>query len=422
MDVATQLEKRDKLAFAAAVGFALALYSSVVSLFPFLQPARPALTTAALAALLLAFGRVARGQSFTWDGWRGLALIGLGVWAFLSASWSFNPLISRHYGIEMLKLIAIYLTLVNVVNTPRRLELIVGAALLASLAPSIGTINFWRNGTDLVDGYRAHWLGVYLDPNHLAMSLVAIVPVAITFALSRHAPWVRLLGAASAGLGITAIILSHSRGGTLGLALALGLWALTGGKKLRAVLAAGLVVLGAAIFAPQTFWTRTETISTYERDISAQGRVWAWEVTAAINRDRPLIGVGQGAFYWAWPEYARGEARHARFVAHNVFLSALGELGFVGFFLFLGFVAATLAGGVRAWRHPLVGPLARPLTAGFAGYILCDMLSGYLLSAHFFFLTALSAAADRAARLDASPSAAPAPAPPPIALETAHES
>jgi O-antigen ligase len=110
------------------------------------------------------------------------------------------------------------------------------------------------------------------------------------------------------------------------------------------------VLLGAAVFAPRSFWSRTETITEYGVDLSAQGRVWAWQVTSAINKDRPLTGVGAGAFISAWPDYARGDARRARFVAHNIFLAELGELGFVGFFLFLAFVSGALAGGPAPGR------------------------------------------------------------------------
>ena len=410
MDAARQERRHDGWAFAAAVGFAVSLYSSIVSLFPVLAPARPALATAGAAALLLLFTRLARGLPLTWDGWRGAVLVSLGLWSVFSASWSFNPPVSRNDGIELLKLIAIYLTLVNLVTTPRRLTWIAGAAVLASLAPSIGTLDFWRRGVDLINGYRAHWLGVYLDPNHLAMSLVAVVPVAVAFALSRRALAVRLLAAAAAGLGVAAIILTHSRGGALGLALALGLGAAVGGrKKLRTGLVAAGIVLAVVLFAPRSFWERTETLSTYERDLSAQGRVWAWEVTRAISLDRPLTGVGQGAFVDAWPNYARGDALKSRFVAHNIFLAQLGELGFVGFFLFLTFVSGTLGGAARAFKDPEVGPLARALTAGFSGYVLCDMLSGYVISAHFFFLSALLAAADRCARRRSAPAMSLAP-------------
>jgi O-antigen ligase len=273
-----------------------------------------------------------------------------------------------------------------------------GAAVLASLVPSWGAVARWLDGTDLLDGYRARWLGVYADPNHLAMSLVAIVPLAATFALFWRSWLLRLLGAVAAGLAVTAIVLTHSRGGALGLALAVVLWALSGAKRLRALAIVGALAAAVTFFAPKSFWERTETIAAYEEDVSAQGRIWAWEVASAINRDRPIAGVGAGAFRYAWPLYAPPEARGAAFVAHNIFLSELGELGLVGFMLFLVFLSRALAGAFKAARHPTVGPLARAVAAGLSGYILCDMMSGYVLSAHFFLLVALAAAAERLAR------------------------
>jgi O-antigen ligase len=162
------------------------------------------------------------------------------------------------------------------------------------------------------------------------MSLVAIIPVSAAFMISSRSLFMRIAGGAAAGLGVAATVLTHSRGGVLGLSLALALWALSGTKKLRSLGLAAVVVACVVAFAPDTFWTRTETISTFQRDLSAQGRIWAWEVAAAINRDRPLAGVGAGGFQFAWQTYAPHEARFMPLVAHNIFLAVLGELGLVG--------------------------------------------------------------------------------------------
>lgn len=399
----------DALAFAASVGFAASLYSSVVSLVPALEPLRPALATAGIAFALLVFGRVARARPIGLDGWRGAALLGLVGWAWLSMTWSIEPAESRSVALELAKLAAIYLTVVNLANTPRRVGVLAGAVVLASLAPSLGAIDRWHAGVDLVDGYRARWLGVYADPNHLAMSLVAILPVAIALTSARRSIPVRLMGGAAAVLAVSAIALTHSRGGVLGLALALALWAVTGGNRTRSLAAVAAVAVGLALFAPRSFWTRTESIAAYEADASALGRTWAWEVAAAIGRDRPLTGVGAGGFRHAWSEYAPPAARGVSLVAHNVFLAQLGDLGLVGFALFLAFVASVVAGGASAWRDPRLGPLSRALSAGFAGYILCAMLSGYVLSAHFFFLAALAASAGRVAGAAPGPDRVPGP-------------
>jgi probable O-glycosylation ligase (exosortase A-associated) len=387
---------RDGLAFVAAVGFALSLQTSIVNLLPFLESARPALSAAALAAAALLFGRVASGRALTWDGGRGLSLIALSLWALASTLWSVEPATTRSDAVELLKLSAIYLTLVNLLHTPRRLLFMAVVALLASLAPSLGTIDHWRRGVDLLEGYRARWLGVYYDPNHLAMSLVAVVPIALSLLASSKSALLRLGAALAGALAIAAVVLTHSRGGALGLALAVLLWAITGKRRIRGVALASVLCLLVALLAPKSFWARTETIADYGEDASAQGRVWAWEVTAAISKDRPLTGVGAGAFRFAWPRYAPPEARREPLVAHNVFLAELGELGLIGFALLLAFVSSALAGAVRAFQHPEIGSVARGLLAGFAGYVLCSMMSGFVLSAHLFFLAALAASCERA--------------------------
>jgi O-antigen ligase len=121
---------------------------------------------------------------------------------------------------------------------------------------------------------------------------------------------------------------------------------------------------------------------------AAQGRVFAWEVTTTLNHNQPLTGAG--AFLAAWPVYAPPQVRGAPLVAHNIFLSEIGEPGLVGFFLMVIFVSSALSGAARALKDEVLGPLARGILSGLAGFLLCSMTSGYLLSAHLFFLAALA--------------------------------
>lgn len=388
---------RDGVAFLAAFLFAITAYTGIVNLFPSLEVIRPALLTAVLAVSTLLLGRVASRLPLSWDGLRGIGLIGFTLIALASVAWSFNAAATRREATELAKLCAMYLVIVNVVTTPRRLALMCGAIVLGSLVPSIATLDRWANDIDLLEGYRARWLGVYHDPNHLAMALVAIVPIAASFAVFAKSWAFRILNVAILGISVAVIVLTHSRGGALGLAFALAFWALAGRNKLRTFIAFLAVLVAVAIFAPSSFWTRTETIADYEEDLSAMGRVYAWEVAAELNKDRPLLGGGAGAFMDAWPSYARYEARGTAYVAHNVFLAVLAELGWIGFAFFLLFVGRAMGGASAAIRDPVVGPLARGVAAGFAGYMLCDMFSGYVVSTHFFFVASLAAACDRIA-------------------------
>lgn len=393
---------RDALAFGAIVGFAISTYASIAHLIPALGVLRPALACALAALASLAVGRMSRGRGFSLDPPRGLFLLGLCAWALLSMAWTRAPDVTRPMAIELLKLAAIYLTAINVVNSTARLSRLCFAIVVAALAPALGTIDRWRTETDLIDGFRASWEGVYEDPNHLAMTLVALVPLSLFFALTRRAAWHRALAGMVAASSVAAIVFTHSRGGALGLATSALLWAMLGKRRVRA----GLVVIGlfiaVALLAPSSFWERTESLGSFERDVSAMGRVFAWEVTADISRDRPLTGVGLGAFPRAWGDYAPREARGIALVAHNIFLSVLGELGLIGLALLLGFVGSALGGALAAWRalgqsgaDPQLFGLTRALAAGSAGFLLCDLFSGYLISAHFFFLWALLASCER---------------------------
>jgi putative inorganic carbon (HCO3(-)) transporter len=386
------------------------MYTAPGEWIPALGPLRLALVTSGLAAGLMALRRMGRMEPLSLDGLRGKALLCFMALAVASTSWSVNPEASRFEVVELLKLAAIYLTLVNVVTTTRRLTILCGAMVLASTVTSIGVINWYHTGVDLVEGFRARWVGVYADPNHMAMDIGIVVPLAVAFVARNKSGWLLRLGCAAAGvLAVIAIVLSHSRGGFIGLSCAMGMWAFREKRRMQALVLGLIFALGLVLFAPKSFWERNETVGSFHEDASAMGRVYAWNVASRISVDRPLLGVGAGSFRYAWPLYAPPEARRA-YVAHNVYLDVIGELGFVGLLFFLifsggasgGAFAASMSKGEVAW-------LARAISSAVTGYLICDLFSGYVLSAHFYVLFGLAASAERIARQEAT-ALAPSPA------------
>lgn len=392
--LAGRMGGRDGLAYGAALLFGFCMYASIVNLIPALEVARPALLTSAVAAVALFGRRLFKGERVGLDGFRGACMAAVCALSFASMSWSVFPQATKEHSIELLKDFAIYVTLAYAVTNATRLRWILVACVLGGLAPAWGSFQNYVNGTNLIDGGRARWEGIYLDPNHMAMALVFLVPVAATFVM-RGKSWERVLGAVSLLGSLTGIVVSQSRGGFLGLALAMVIWALREKQRVRTFAAFGVLTVLFLIFSPKSFWNRTQTITDYQVDVSAMGRIHAWEVGRAISEDKPLLGVGGGAFVYAWPLYAPVEARNEAFVAHNVFLAMIGELGWIGFFLFLFFVAACLTAAYRAGDAPAGGPWIRAVFAGACGYLLCDMSSGYVTSAHFFFIFGMLAASDR---------------------------
>lgn len=401
--------RRDGVAFAALTVFAVVMYTIPSEWIPALAPLRLALISSIIAAGLMLVRRLGKREPFYFDGTRGVALILFGLWALASASWSTHPLVSRTHALEILKLVAIYLTMVNVITTGRRLAIFAGAMVLASIVTSYHIIDSYHAGEHLVEGFRAGWLGVYADPNHMAMDLGIVVPLAVAFLVRRKNPmWMRLLAVVAAGMAMTSMVYSHSRGGFIGMIVALLVWlVLERTRRTTTLMVAGALTVALVLFAPSSFWQRNETVTDFEEDASAMGRVYAWEVAGRMSTQNPIFGVGAGAFVHAWPLYAPPEARTA-YVAHNVYLDVVGELGWVGLFLFLIFTGGAASGAFSSARNSEMGWLANGLAGAVAGYVVCSLFSGYTLSAHFYVLFGLAACAGRIFERSTAKAAEPA--------------
>ncbi|WP_224361944.1 O-antigen ligase family protein [Hyalangium versicolor] len=397
MGVGEQGQQRDILAFYALTAFAAVMYAVPGEWIPALAPLRLALVTSGLAAGLMALRRLGRAEPLYFDGARGLSLLAFSGLAFASVAWSVAPDVTRATGIELLKLTAIYLTIINVITSGRRLAVVAGVMVVASIVPSIGVINWYRAGVDMVEGFRSRWVGVYADPNHMAMNMGMVVPLAVAFLARKESKLLmRIACAVAAALAVVAIVLSHSRGGFIGLSVAMAVWAIREKRRLQAIVVGSILAVGLVMFAPKSFWERNETVTSFHEDASAMGRVYAWQVASRISLDKPLLGVGAGSFRYAWPMYAPPEARRA-YVAHNIFLDVIGELGFVGLLFFLVFAGGATGGAFAGSKDSESGWLGRALAASMAGYLVCDLFSGYILSAHLYVLFGLAASAERIA-------------------------
>lgn len=413
------VSRKDRFAFVMLVAFAIQVYAIPGAWMAWAEPLRLALVTAALAAVAVAVRRLGRAEPVALGGLAGWALLALLGLAFLSKRWSVNPEATQTWCLAVAKLVAIYLVTLNVITTPRRLKWILAAIVLASMVTSVGAIKWYLNGTDLVEGFRSRWLDVYADPNHLAEDLALVVPLAVAFVMRKPNPlWLKLACAAAAILAVVTIIQTHSRGGSIGLLVAMGIWALREKKRVRAVVV-GLALLGGlAAFAPTSFWEREQTVGDFREDASAMGRVYAWNVASKIGVDRPLLGVGAGGFRYAWPLYAPEAATHA-FVAHNIYLDTLGELGLIGFFFFLIFTGGATGAAFEVKDELEHAWMARALAAAIAGYLVCNLFSGDTISAHLYLFFGLATAtgcigrvAQRARTLgSAAARTAPVPAP-----------
>jgi O-antigen ligase len=209
--------------------------------------------------------------------------------------------------------------------------------------------------------------------------------------------WMRLACAVAGGMAVTAMVLSYSRGGFLGLVAAGVTWLVLERRMGRTVLV-GLVAVGMLVFSPRNFWTRTQSVSSFEQDASAMSRVEAWTVASRASQEHPVLGLGAGTFRYAWHLYGPESGSGRVYAAHNIFLQVISDLGFLGLALFLGFIGAVLGPLMEAARERERGWLARALAASVVGYLVTCLFAGFLVAVHFYILFALAACTERLLR------------------------
>ncbi len=395
------------LAHAAALSFVVMLYSNPMYWWPWFERLRLAFVSAAVAAVAVVVHRIVSGERIRVGGWASLPLFAYLSLVPLSLAWSIAPQATVRSIGETWKMAVIFVAVQNAVDSRSRLRRFALAAALAALGPALGSIDVWRTGDALVEGYRTHWRGLFADPNRLAMSLVAVVPFTLYGVMTTRERRLRVLFAFAAVAQLVAIVLTHSRSGAIAAGVAVLLYLGRGrGGLARGAVAAVALASALAAFAPETFWERSRTLGRLEEDESLRGREHAWEVLGVIVEERPLGGVGAGAFLESWSRYAPLSAGGRRYVAHNVLLEIVGDLGIPAFGLFAAFVALLLGRLWRAGRDPLVGNESRAVLAALAGYLVCEMVNGYSLSWFLYFLFACGAAAVRISRVRAAAEAA----------------
>jgi len=134
-------------------------------------------------------------------------------------------------------------------------------------------------------------------------------------------------------LSIFTILGTQSRGALIAIsAVSLFFWIKSQRKFISGVFIMFMAVLLLA-FMPESWYSRMETIETYNQDASAMGRLNAWQYAINVANDK-IFGVGLNA--WSLDTFALYAPNptdvHA---AHSIYFSVLADHGWIGLFLFL---------------------------------------------------------------------------------------
>jgi hypothetical protein len=214
-------------------------------------------------------------------------------------------------------------------------------------------------GSFSTDG-RVRWIGVLADPNELCMVLAASMTFVFAMRAPRKTPtW---LLASVVGPYLACVFASGSRGGMLTFVVVFAVYFVRayGARGLVAGAAAALplVLFGGRSGGEESTMERTETLH--------EGFLFF--------KAHPLFGLGHNQFVENW-----------FITAHNSYLLAAAELGFVGLVLFLGLLAYStkIPWVIARSRSPLHTPELRAYSLALGVSWLGNLVSMFFLSMNY---------------------------------------
>lgn len=218
----------------------------------------------------------------------------------------------------------------------RYLLLIIGLSL-GFVGIKFGLFGVVNGGVHLTRGYG----GLLADNNDLALAFVMTIPLCWYMRFS--VPWklARLLLLFMIFCMCAAVVMTHSRGGALALAVTIIALSLRSRHKIGALVLFALLAAPAVYMVQDSYLDRLSTLKNPEEEGSANSRIQLAKAAIAMWRDYPLLGVGFGgqnfaatvSQYLGWRKAA---------VAHNTYVQLLADCGIFALLIWCALLFGTI--------------------------------------------------------------------------------
>jgi putative inorganic carbon (HCO3(-)) transporter len=224
--------------------------------------------------------------------------------ALLSIPLAIDPALAwdTFFNKEFIRAVLMFVVLVNVVRTEKRLKALIFLSLAVTVYLSVHALRDYMAGR--FTGFEMRiWGalgGMFGNPNDLAIHLVTMVPIAIGLLLASRNLAKKAMYGICALLALGAVVVTFSRGGFLGLMFALGVLAWKLGRRHRFIMTIVMAVVLALflVAAPGNYGLRMASIFNSDLDSSgsAQSRTELLKISAKVALRHPLLGIGMGNF------------------------------------------------------------------------------------------------------------------------------
>jgi len=294
--------------------------------------------------------------------------------AAISAIWAADVSQLIYDFSRLVQVVLLMLIVYTAASTASGFRTIIWAFLIGSAATagySIATGGYAATGR----------LSGIFDPNYFAARLIPAILIASFIVLTTRSGSTRAAAAAVLAVDVVAFALTQSRGGIIGLVVALlAAVALAGNVRPRIVVAVFVAFALAIGYYFEAAPTHLRGSFSTSLSSASSGRSDEWQIALRMFANHPLSGVGLGNYVVVEPSYATQtfNVTHVRYVvtdrlvAHSTYLEIAAELGLGGVALLIAILsmAAIRAGRGLALRARSPNDLhfyARGLLAGAIG-------------------------------------------------------
>jgi hypothetical protein len=235
--------------------------------------------------------------------------------------------------IEFLKVVLMFIVMMNVIRTEGRLKALIFLGLAAGAMMSVAVLADYSAGVFKLHGQRVEGLvgGMFSNPNDMALFLVTMVPLAVGMLLSTRGIIRKLVYAACGLLMIAAILVTFSRGAFFGLICVLLLLAWKVGRRHRLSVVACSLLAGVLMMAlmPGGLTGRLASIFSGSGSEAAESAVSRWALllrSVLVSVRHPLLGIGMGNFH---------NVSIREQVSHNAYTQVSAEMGMAALVIYV---------------------------------------------------------------------------------------
>ncbi len=225
------------------------------------------------------------------------------------------------------KVMAMFVVMANTLTNERRIKGLMWLGVAIGAYLSYQTYGLYTQGVFNIEGYRVavNFGGMFGNPNDMSIHLVMFIPIAIAMGLANGNVFIKIVLYAAGGLMAIAISFTQSRSGFIGLlaVVAILVWRLGRGRRVKAILLVGILSIGFISFAPGNYGVRLLSIFVPALDAtgSSDGRRDSLNRSLLVTLRNPQgIGIGNTPI-----------VGFRNLETHNAYTQVSSELGWIAF-------------------------------------------------------------------------------------------